>query len=136
MLLQFDDISSNSFNYMESWIKDWILKKPTTFVFGQFTTFLAVFCLLHKHTSQNLGSEGHFEEVNVSKSQLIQNLWHKFIYKCSWQVCFSILEEKKIKDKCFKNGHFLTICGHFLATLLISLTKLRFKRSFWGAQCV
>ena len=25
---------------------------------------------------------------------------------------------KKIKDKCFKNGHFLTICGHFFGNYI------------------
>ena len=56
--------------------KDWILKKQTTFAFGQFTTISGRFFAnyIHKYLSQNLGSDGHFEEVNVSKSQLNQNL--------------------------------------------------------------
>jgi hypothetical protein len=37
---------------------------------------------------------------------------------------------KKIKNICFENGHFSTICGHFLATTYISFTKLRFRQSF------
>ena len=78
--------------------------------------FLAIFCQLHKHLSQNLGADGHFEGLNVSKFQL--NQFYDINYKCPWQVCFSILEEKKIKDKCFKNGHFLTICGHFFGNYI------------------
>ena len=39
--------------------------------------FLAVSCQLHKYISQNLGSDGHLEGLNMLKSQLNQNLWHK-----------------------------------------------------------
>ena len=46
-----------------------------------------------------------------------------------WQMCFSILEEKKS----FKNCHFSTIVVIFLATAWIPFTKLRFRHSFWGA---
>ena len=38
--------------------------------------FLAVFCQLHKHLSQNLDADGHFEGLNVSESQLDQKLQH------------------------------------------------------------
>ena len=36
--------------------------------------FLAVSCQLHKYISQNLGSDGHLEGLNMLKSQLNQNL--------------------------------------------------------------
>ena len=36
--------------------------------------FLAISCQPHKYISQNLGADGHFEGLNVSKSQLVQNL--------------------------------------------------------------
>ena len=36
--------------------------------------FLAVSCQLHKYDSQNLGSDGHLEGLNMMKSQLNQNL--------------------------------------------------------------
>ena len=57
--------------------KDWPFKKETTFEFGQFTTFFCLFLPTTWYISQNLGADGHFEELNVSKSQLNQNLWHK-----------------------------------------------------------
>ena len=57
--------------------------------------FLAIFCQLHKHLSQNLGADGHFELLNMSKSQLDQKL------KAEMQIIlflhFSILEEKIMK---------------------------------------
>ena len=52
----------------------------------------------------------------MSKSRL--NQFYDINYKCPWQVCFSILEEKKIKNICFKNGHFSTICGHFFGNYI------------------
>ena len=37
-------------------------------------------------------------------------------------------------EKCHLiNGHFTTTSGLFLETTWLSLTKLRFRRSFWGA---
>ena len=35
---------------------------------------LAIFCHLHKYILQNLGADGHFEGLNMSKFQLDQNL--------------------------------------------------------------
>ena len=40
-------------------------------------SFLVIFCQLHEHLSQNLGSNGHFEDLNMSKSQLNQQLQYK-----------------------------------------------------------
>ena len=57
--------------------------------------FLAIFYQLHKHIFQILSADGHFEGLNVSKSQL--NQFYDTNYKCPWQVCFSILEEKNQK---------------------------------------
>ena len=39
--------------------------------------FLVIFCQLHEHLSQKLGANGHFEGLNVSKSQLDQKLQYK-----------------------------------------------------------
>ena len=78
--------------------------------------FWPFFCQLHKYLSQNLGSDGHFEEVNMSKSQLNQNLWHK-LQEFLTSLFFNF-GRKKIKEKCFKNGHFLTICGHFFSNYM------------------
>ena len=78
--------------------------------------FLAIFCQLHKYLSQNLGADGHFEGLNVSKSQL--NQFYDINYKCPWLVCFSILEEKKIKNIYFKKGHFSTISCHFFGNYI------------------
>ena len=39
--------------------------------------FLVIFCQLHEHLSQNLGSNGHFEDLNMFKSLLNQKLQHK-----------------------------------------------------------
>ena len=38
---------------------------------------LVLFSQMHKYISQNLGADGHFEVLNISKSQLNQNLQHK-----------------------------------------------------------
>ena len=73
--------------------------------------FCSFFCQLHKYILQNLGSDGHFEEVNVSKSQLNQNLWHKL--QMFLTSLFFNFGRKKTENLSFKNGHFLTICGHF-----------------------
>ena len=52
--------------------------KETTFKFGHFTTnsgqFFAMYInIFHK----NLGADGHFEVLNMSKSQFKQKLQHK-----------------------------------------------------------
>ena len=39
--------------------------------------FWPFFCQLYGYLSQNWGSDGHFEVLKKSKSQLVQNLWHK-----------------------------------------------------------
>ena len=71
--------------------------------------FWSLFCKLHIYLSQNWGADGHFEELNVSKSQLDQELHHKskmllttVFFNFSWNFFF-------------KNGHFSTIYGHFYA---------------------
>ena len=76
-------------------VKSGDLKKRQLLCLANLQPFLAIFCQLHKHLSQNLGADGHFEGLNVSKSQL--NQFYDINYKCPWQVCFSILEEKKSK---------------------------------------
>ena len=53
--------------------------------------FLAISCQPHKYISQNLGADGHFKVLSVSKSQLDQNLWHKSQF---WK--------KKIQNSNFK----------------------------------
>ena len=39
--------------------------------------FLVIFCQLHEHLSQNLGSNCHFEDPNISKTQLNQKLQYE-----------------------------------------------------------
>ena len=39
--------------------------------------FLAIFCQLYTNLLQKWGSDSHFEELNKSKSQLVQKLWYK-----------------------------------------------------------
>ena len=76
--------------------------------------FWPLFCQLHKYLSQTLESDGHFEGLNMWKSQLDQNLWHKL--QMFLACLFFNFGRKKFKYKCFKNCHFFTICGLFLAT--------------------
>ena len=54
------------------------------------------------------------------ESQLDQN--YDISYKFFLQVCFSILEEKN-GNFCFKNGYFLTICGHFYGNYIDIFNK-------------
>ena len=42
--------------------------KDNTFEFDHFMTIYGLFLQLHKYISLNLGSEGHFEVLNKSKS--------------------------------------------------------------------
>ena len=78
--------------------------------------FWQFFCQLHKYLSHNLGSAGHFEEVNVYKSQLNQNLGHEL------QIClkseFFNFGRKKSENLSFKNGHFMTISGYFFVNYI------------------
>ena len=65
------------------------------------------FCQLHKYISQNLDADGHFEVLNMSKSQLNQKLQHKtqiFIF----QFLFNF-GRKNLENLWLMNGHFLTI---------------------------
>ena len=70
--------------------------------------FQLVFCQLYQHLSQNWGSDGHFEVLNGSKSNLVQKLWPN-------------RKNAKIKARLTHqnlkliNGHFTTISGHFFA---------------------
>ena len=68
---------------------------------------------LHIYLSQNWGADGHFEGLNVSKSQLDQKLQHKSQMLLT-TVFFNFGRKKKLNSS-FKNGHFSTISGHFFA---------------------
>ena len=39
--------------------------------------FVSFFCQLHEYLSQNLGSDVHFEVLNLSKFQLDQKVQHE-----------------------------------------------------------
>ena len=56
------------------------LKKRQLLRLANLQPFLAIFCQLHNHLSRNLGTDGHFERLDVSKSQL--NQFYDIIYKC------------------------------------------------------
>ena len=78
--------------------------------------FLVIFCYLHKYLSQNLGADGHYKRLNVSKSQLDQNLWHK-----SQIVLTSVFfnyGRKKVENLSFKNGHFKSISDNFFGNYI------------------
>ena len=78
--------------------------------------FWPFFHQLHLYLSQNWGSDDHLEMPNVSKSLLDQNLPHKLQFVLT--TLFFNFWRKKTENLSFKNGHFLTICGHFfLATI-------------------
>ena len=78
--------------------------------------FLVIFCQLHEHLSQNLGSNGHFEDPNLSKSQLNQKLRYK-IQIFPIQFFFNFVR-KKTESLRFINGSFMTISGHFSANCI------------------
>ena len=67
----------NCLNLCGKFIKSDQLKKRQLLRLAILQPFLAIFCQLHKYISQTLGADGHCEGLNVSKSQLDQNLWHK-----------------------------------------------------------
>ena len=52
--------------------------------------FWAFFCHLYVHLSQNWASDGHFEVLHGSKSQLVQKLWRK-MHIFSFSFFFVIL---------------------------------------------
>ena len=58
--------------------------------------FLVIFCQLHEHLSQKLGANGHFEGLNVSKSQLDQKLQYK-IQMFPIYFFFQFCKKKKLK---------------------------------------
>ena len=77
--------------------------------------FLAIFCQLHKHISQNLGSDCHFEGLNVSKSQLDQKLQH--ISQMLLTTVFFNFGREKVKFKFQKwpfFHHFWSLFFHLL----------------------
>jgi hypothetical protein len=52
--------------------------KETNFKFGYFTTISGFFFRQpHRYLSQTFGADGHFEVLNMSKSQLDKKLQHK-----------------------------------------------------------
>ena len=61
-------------------------------------SFLVIFCQLHEYLSQNLGSTCHFEDPNISKTQLNQK--HQYeIQNFLIQVFFNFVRNKlKVYD--------------------------------------
>ena len=101
----------------KTYSKVWELEKDTTFTFGHFTTISVHFLVNYIFIfSQKLSADGHFEGLNVSKSQLDQNLWHKS-KKCLTSVFFNFGREF-FENLSFKNGHFSTICVHFFGNYI------------------
>ena len=97
-------------------------KKTDNFsVWPFYNHFRPFLCLLHLYLSQNLDADNHFEGLNVYESQLDQN--YDISYKFFLQVCFLILEEKN-GNLCFKNGYFLTFCGHFYGNYRVSYIEM------------
>ena len=81
-----------------------------------FWLFLVIFCQVHKHLSQNLGVNGHFEGLIVFKSQLDQKPQYKIQILpilFFFQFC-----KKKIENLWLINGYFTTISGHFFANYM------------------
>ena len=59
---------------MSQLLKTGHLKKRQLLRLANLQPFLAIFCQQHRYLSQNLDADSHFEGLNVSKSQLNQNL--------------------------------------------------------------
>ena len=99
--------------------KVWSEIKETTFQVGHFTT-------ISGHSIANYINIFHKTEVPTVILRCLMSLnlnWIKSYdinYKLFWQLCFSILEEKKAPK--------MAIFWPFV----IFFTKLRFRRSFWG----
>ena len=101
-------------------------KKTDNFCFWSFyNRFWLFFCHLHKYLSQNLDSDSHFEELNMCKSQLDQNLWPKL--QIVLKNVFFNFGRKKTENLSFKNGHFFTICGHFYGNYIDIFHKTEFQ---------
>ena len=73
-------------------------------IFGHF--FANYMVIFHKTEVQTVILR-HLTSLNVN--------WIKSYGINHTKLFFSILEEKKTENLSSKNGHFSTICGHFLA---------------------
>ena len=105
--------------------------KETTFKFGHFTTNPSQFFAKYiNNFHKTLDADGHFEVLNMSKSQLNQKLQHKTqIFLIQFFFNFG---KKNPENLWLINGHFLNILGHFLPTTWKPFTKLGSRQSFWG----
>ena len=83
-----------------------------------FLFFLPFFCHMHVHLSQNWGSNGHFEVLNGSKSWWPEApcQFGKLPKNSNWWIVI-----------------FRPYLDIFLPATCLSFTKLRSRRSFWGA---
>ena len=97
-----------SFDYVSI---DFCVQKETTFRVGHFTTISGYFVgnyiyIFHKTEVMKI----------ILRCLTCLNLnWIKryhLNYNLFWQLCFLIFGEKNPENLSFKNGHFLTICGH------------------------
>ena len=105
MSLNLNWIKSYDINYKLFWQLCFsILEEKKASKMAIFWPFVVFFWQLHRYLSQNWDSDGHFEVLSVSKFQL--NQFYDINYKCPWQVCFSILEEKKSKINVSKMANF------------------------------
>ena len=77
--------------------KDWPIKKWQILSLAILQPFLVTFLPTTYYLSQNWGADGHFEGLNVSKSQLDQKLQHKS--QMILTTVFFNLEEKINKFK-------------------------------------
>ena len=99
----------------------WVCSKKTTFEFGLFRPFLAIFFQLHVHLSQNLSADSHFEVLKTSKAQLDLKLSDK-IQVFLFPIYFNF-GRKNTENLWQLNGHFLTIYGHFYGNYIDIIHK-------------
>ena len=91
-------------------------KRDNLWVWPFYDHFWSFSCHLHKYILQSFGTDGHFEVLNVSKSQLDQKLRHKTQF-FSIPVCCNFVK-KTTENLWLINGHLGTISGHFWANYM------------------
>ena len=88
-------------------------KRDNLWVWLFYSHFWGIFCQPYRYLSQTFGADGHFEVLNMSKSQLDQKL------KAKMQIIlflfFFNFGRKNHENLWLINANFLTIFGHFLA---------------------
>ena len=88
-------------------------KRDNLWVWLFYSHFWGIFCQPYRYLSQIFGADGHFEVLNMSKSQLDQKL------KAKTQIIlflfFFNFGRKNHENLWLINANFFTIFGHFLA---------------------